>query len=264
MADRVIHERDTGVAHVRLNRPDKRNGLDLGMFQALAAVGRELAGDPSLRAVVLSGEGKGFCAGLDWMSFMGAPEATPAMLERPEGEVANLAQKVAWVWREIPAPVIAAVHGFAFGGGLQIALGADIVYAAKDAELSAMEVRYGLIPDMGITQTLLKRVRPDVAKELICTARRFSGEEAAALGVITGAVDDPLVTARERATEIAGRSPQAVRAAKRLVDEGRALGPREGLLLETKLQMGLLGSPDQVEAARAVFEKREPKFGDPQ
>lgn len=264
MGERVITERDGSIAHVKLNRPDKRNGLDLAMFRELAAAGVELSADPSLRAVILSGEGKCFSAGLDWMSFMSAPETGPALLDRPSDDVANLAQKVAWVWQEVPVPVISAVHGFAFGGGLQIALGADLVYAAKDAQLCVMEVRYGLIPDMGITQTLLKRVRPDVAKELTLTARRFSAQEALDLGVITKVVDDPLVAARETAREISNRSPHAVRAAKKLINEATSMGPKEGLALETALQMPLLGSPNQMEAAQAVFQKRDPVFADPE
>lgn len=261
--ERVIVERDGAVAHVKLNRPEKRNGLDLAMFQELTAAGVELSTDTSLRAVILSGEGKCFCAGLDWMSFMADPTTAPTLLERPSDDVANLAQKVAWVWQEVPVPVIAAVHGYAFGGGLQIALGADLVYASKDAQLSVMEVRYGLVPDMGISQTLLKRVRPDVAKELMFTARRFSAREALAFGVITRVVDDPLAAARQTATEIANQSPHAVRAAKRLINEATPLGPMEGLALETALQMPLLGSRNQMEAAQAVFQKRDPEFTDP-
>jgi enoyl-CoA hydratase/carnithine racemase len=263
MSDRVISSRDGAVAHVLLNRPDKRNGLDVQMFRELAAAGTALAADNTIRAVILSGAGKGFSAGLDWMSFMSSPETGPELLERKSGEVANLAQKVAWVWQEVPVPVIAAVHGFAFGGGLQIALGADLVYAARDAELCVMEVRYGLVPDMGITQTLMKRVRVDVAKELVFTARRFSADEALALGVVTRVADDPLEAAQQTAKEIASQSPHAVRAAKRLINEASSIGPKESLALETALQIPLLGSPNQMEAAQAVFMKRDPKFSDP-
>jgi enoyl-CoA hydratase/carnithine racemase len=263
MGERVIVERDGAVAHVKLNRPDKRNGLDVAMFRELAAAGEELATDKSLRAVVLSGEGKGFCAGLDWMSFMSAPESAPELLNRAEGEVANLAQKVGWVWQEVPVPVIAAVHGFAFGGGLQIALGADLIYAAKDAQLSVMEARYGLIPDMGASQTLLRRVRLDVAKELTFTGRRFSGEEGLALGVVTRTVDDPVAAALESARTMASQSPHALRSGKLLLNESWTMTPKESFALETELQRALLGSPNQMEAAQAVFMKREAKFADP-
>jgi len=262
--NRVIIDRDGAVAHVRLNRPAKRNGLDLAMFRELAEAGVTLSADRSLRAVILSGEGPGFCAGLDWMSFLADPTASKTLLDRPEGEVANLAQKVSWVWQEVPVPVIAAIHGFAIGGGLQIALGADLVYASKDTELSVMEARYGLIPDMGISQSLLKRVRADIAKELTFTARRFSADEALSLGVITRVVDDPIAAAKETADAIAARSPHAIRAAKRLINEAAEMDPAASLALETELQMPLLGSPNQMEAAQAVFEKRPPVFRDPE
>jgi enoyl-CoA hydratase/carnithine racemase len=264
MGERVIIERDGAVAHVKLNRPEKRNGLDLAMFQELVAAGTELAADLSLRAVILSGEGKCFCAGLDWMSFMASPQTGPSLLERPSHDVANLAQKVAWIWQEVPVPVISAVHGYAYGGGLQIALGGDLLYATKDAQLSVMEVRYGLIPDMGITQTLLKRVRPDVAKELTFTARRFTAEEGLSLGVVTKVVEDHIAAARETAEQIAKQSPHAVRAAKKLINEASTMGPKDGLALETALQMPLLGSANQMEAAQAVFTKRDPVFADPE
>lgn len=263
MSQRVIVERDGSIVHVKLNRPDKRNGLDLAMFQELTAAGTALCEDQGVRAVILSGEGQGFCAGLDWMSFMGSPDRGAQLLERSSDSVANLAQQVAWVWQEVPVPVIAAVHGFAIGGGLQIALGADLVYAEPQAQLSVMEVRYGLVPDMGISQTLFKRVRIDVAKELIFTARRFTAQEGHDLGLVTRVVDDPVAAARKTADEIARRSPHAVRAAKRLINEAWLMGPKEGLALETALELPLLGSKNQLEAAQAVFQKRDPVFDDP-
>jgi enoyl-CoA hydratase/carnithine racemase len=184
MSDRVIVSKQDGVADVRMNRPDKLNALDQAMFEGLAATGRALAADKSLRAVVLSGEGRAFCAGLDFASFMGmAQSERPArsLLDRSES-IANFAQQAAWVWTELPVPVIAAVHGVAFGGGLQVALGADIRIVAPDAQLSVMEIKWGLIPDMSGTQTLRHLVRLDVAKELTFTGRIVRGEEAVALG----------------------------------------------------------------------------------
>lgn len=260
---RVVVERDGAIAQVKLNRPDKRNGLDLATFEQLAAAGRSLGADRSVRAIVLCGEGKGFCAGLDWMSFLALPDQGRRLLERPADSVANLAQQAAWVWREVPMPVIAAVHGFALGGGLQIALGADLLYAAPETELAVLEARYGLIPDMAISQTLFRRVPMDVAKELIFTARRLSAEEGAALGLVTRVVANPLDAARQTARQIASRSPEAVRAAKRLIHEGWRLEPGESLALETELQRPLLGSKNQLEAVQAVLQKREPSFDDP-
>lgn len=264
MTDRVIVSLEGRVAHVRLNRPDKRNGLDLAMFEALAAAVDRLRGERAVRAVVLSGEGRAFCAGLDWPSFMAlGAEAAPRLLARAEGEAANLAQKVAWGWRELPVPVVAAVHGAALGGGLQLALGADVRYAHPEAQLSVMEVRYGLIPDMGLSALAPGLVRDDVLRELAFTGRVVTGAEAAALGLVTRVADDPLAAALETARAIASRPPRAVRAAKRLFTEAKGAAPAAALRLETELQLTLLGTPEQMEAVMASFEKRDPSFEDP-
>lgn len=258
--ERVRVDRDGAGATVWLTRAEKRNGLDIAMFEQLVAAGRSLAEDRTLRAVVLAGEGAAFCAGLDFQSFMTTPNAPQILLER-EG-VANLAQEVGWVWRELPVPVIAAIHGPCFGGGLQIALGADIRLAHPEARLSVMEIRWGLIPDMGITQTLLPLVRPDVARELTYTGRRVSGTEALALGLVTRVVDDPQAEAKALADTIATKSPHAIRAAKALFERAPALGVAEGLALETELQLPLLGSKNQLEAVQANMQKRAPVFDD--
>ena len=264
MQERVEVEHDAGVAHVRLARPEKRNGLDVDMFHAIAATGSELAKDKSLRAVVLSGEGPAFCAGLDFMSFLSlGPDAIPKLMERFEGEITNLAQRVAWVWRELPVPVIAAIHGVAYGGGLQIALAADLRFVTADARLSVMEMRYGLIPDMGASQTLLPLVRSDVARDLVYTGRIFSGEEAVLLGIATEVASDPLARAMEKARDIATKSPHAIRAAKQLFTRSIGLTPTESFRLESDLQGPLLGSPNQVEAVQAVMMKRPAEFRDP-
>lgn len=262
--ERVLVDRDGAVAHVRMNRPDKRNGLDLPMFEALVAAGQSLASDPSVRAVVLSGEGKAFCAGLDFMAFMTTAEAAPKLLEGREESPANLAQRVAWIWREVPVPVICAVHGVAFGGGLQIALGADLRYVHPHAQLSVMEIKWGLVPDMGASKTLLSLVPLDVAKELTFTGRIVSGEEAVRLGLATRVTEDPLADALETARSIASKSPHAIRAAKRLYERAPSLSVREAFELETELQLGLLGSRNQMEAVQANFEKRAPRFSDPE
>jgi enoyl-CoA hydratase/carnithine racemase len=261
--ERVLVERDGAVAHVRLNRPDKRNGLDLPMFEGLIEAGRSLGTDPSVRAVVLSGEGKAFCAGLDFQAFMASPEVGQKLLARPEDSPANVAQRVAWVWQEVPVPVIAAVHGQAFGGGLQIALGADLRYVRPDAQLSVMEIEWGLIPDMSASKTLLSVVPLDVAKELTFTGRIVSGEEAQRLGLATRVCEDPVAEALETARLVAAKNPHAIRAAKRLYAEAPSKGTREAFALETELQLTLLGSPNQMEAVQANFEKRAPRFSDP-
>ena len=262
---RVVVTVEDHVAHVRLHRPDKRNGLDLPMFEALVEAGEGLAADPRVRSVVLSGDGPAFCAGLDWMAFLAmGPDASARLMARdPAGSPANLAQRVCWIWAELPMPVVAAVHGVAFGGGLQLALGCDVRLVTRDAQLSVMEVRYGLIPDMSATQTLLRLVRPDVAKELMFTGRVFSGEEAVQLGLATRVVDDPVAAALALARTIAGHSPHAVRAAKALASRAPMLSPAEGLALEAELQLTLLGSPNQLEAVQATMTRRAPVFSDP-
>jgi enoyl-CoA hydratase/carnithine racemase len=267
MADLVTIDIQGGVADVRLNRVDKYNALSPDMFKAIIEAGEALAENRSVRAVVLSGNGRGFCAGLDMGSFQGmagggsGSGGTGALLsrdDRPE----NHAQRPAYVWKRLPMPVIAAIHGVAFGGGCQIALGADIRFAAPDAKISVMEIKWGLIPDMSLTQTLRDLVPLDVAKELTFTGRILSGVEAKALGLVTHVVDDPLAAARALAEEIAGKSPDAIRAGKQLLEESWHADARTGLGLEAKLQTALIGSKNQVEAVTANFENRPPKFSD--
>jgi enoyl-CoA hydratase/carnithine racemase len=264
---RVAVAVDNGVADVRLNRADKLNALDAAMFQALAETGSGLASEPSLRAVVLSGEGRGFCAGLDVGSFgaMAKGGGTgPNLLERPEGRFATHAQLAAHVWSELPVPVIAALHGVIFGGGLQIALAADIRLVTPDARLSVMEIKWGLIPDMTGSQTLRRLVRLDVAKELTFTGRIVSGIEAVELGLATHVSDDPHAEALELAHGIAGRSPDAIRAGKRLLDESALVDLETGLRREAELQAKLIGSANQVETVKANLEQRAPNFRDPE
>lgn len=265
MSDRVIVSKQDGVADVRLNRPEKMNALDPAMFEGLVGTGKALAADRSLRAVVLSGEGRAFCAGLDFASFMGmAGSQRPArnLLDRDAGAVANYAQQAAYVWTELPVPVIAAVHGVAYGGGLQIALGADIRFVAPDAKLSVMEIKWGLIPDMSGTQTLRHLVRLDVAKELTFTGRIVSGSEAVALGLATHVSTTPRDDALTLAREIAAKSPDAVRAGKRLLNSAGVVSVTDGLLMEETLQHSLIGKPNQLEAVQANMQNRAPKFKD--
>lgn len=263
MPDRVHLSIENGVARVRLSRPDKMNGLDLAMFEALIDAGKNLAADATVRAVVLHGEGKGFCAGLDFLSFHAAPEANGKILERGPESPANVAQRVAWIWQEVPVPVIAAVHGVAYGGGLQIALGADLRFVTANAQLSVMEIKWGLVADMSITQTLLRLVPLDRAKELAFTGRVFLGTEAVALGLCTRVCADPLEEALATAALIAKKSPHAIRAAKTLFNEAPGLSRADALRLETDLQLSLLGSPNQLEAVQANMAKRDPVFADP-
>jgi len=267
MSDRVEVTITDGVADVRLNRPDKLNALDLAMFEALIDVGADLAGRSGVRAVVLSGEGRAFCAGLDFASFMSAQETKGkggGLLGRVNNGPATRAQQAAYAWTSLPVPVIAAVHGVAYGGGCQIALGADVRFVAADAKFSIMEIRWGLIPDMTGTQTLRNLVRQDVAKELTYSGRIVSGTEAVEIGLATRVVDDPRTSALALANEIASKSPDAIRAAKRLLNDAYVNDPADGLREEARAQGALLGSTNQAEAVRANFEKRAPRFTDPE
>jgi enoyl-CoA hydratase/carnithine racemase len=269
MAGRVAIAIEDGVAEVRLTRADKMNALDGAMFEALVAAGERLKGEAGVRAIVLSGEGRAFCAGLDMGSFgQMASDPRPAersgagdLTARTHG-IANRAQFVCWVWREIEVPVIAAVHGVAFGGGLQLALGADIRLVAPNARLAAMEIKWGLVPDMAGTQLLRGLVREDVIRELTFTGRIVSGEEAVAIGLATRVAADPRAEALALAREIAGKSPEAIRAAKRLLNAAPTSDPAAGLLEETREQIALIGSPNQIEAVMANLQKRDPAFAD--
>src|SRR3712207_2159290 len=250
------------VAVVALTRPDKHNALDGAMFEGILHAAEEVAATPGVRAVVLHGEGPSFCSGLDVASLMSGPISLDDILER-DGRRANVAQRACTDWIYLPMPVIAAVHGNCFGGGLQIALGADVRIAAPGARLSVMEGKWGLVPDMGITSTLPRLVPIDVAKELTFTARVISGEEAKELGVVTHVADDPLAAAQALAREIAGRSPDAVRAAKKLFNESWVAPAEEALKLETDLQVKLIGSPNQIAAVQAGMTKQPAEFADP-
>ncbi len=265
MSDRVIVEITNGIADVRLNRPEKRNALDLAMFAAIDEAGEQLKATPGLRAVVVSGEGKSFCAGLDVSMFtqLGSPErpedaGNPGLVKAER--ITHVGQQVAWTWQEIPVPVIAAIHGHAIGGGLQIALGADIRIVHPDTKLSVREVHYGLIPDMTGTLFLSRLTRPDVVKELVFTARIFDAREAHTLGIVTTLSDDPRADALALAEEIAGRSPDAVRAAKRLINRLADAGAAEQFAAEREEIVALIGAPNQIEAVMASVEQRPPTF----
>jgi enoyl-CoA hydratase/carnithine racemase len=263
-----------GVADVRLTRPEKRNALDGAMFAGLVAAGERLKAEPRVRAVVLSGEGPDFCAGLDfgWFRAMRDGERRSAQLDLPPGGPARpgpqspakaAGQRAAYVWTEVPVPVIAAVTGNALGGGLQIALGADIRIVAPDARMSVLEIRWGLIPDMTGSQLLPELVGRDVAKELTFTGRMVTGEEAVALGLATRVDPDPREAALELARSVARRSPDAIRAAKRLLDLAGRADLETGFAAEQKEIGALIGSANQAEAVAAEFEQRPPRFTDP-
>lgn len=267
MSDRVTITINDGIADVKLTRADKRNALDGDMFVALAEAGERLKTEPGVRVVVLSGDGASFCAGLDMASMQAIGNTEPTVDsgnpgEMKDGRITHLGQQVCWVWQELPMPVIAAVHGHALGGGLQIALGADIRIVHPDTKLSVREVYWGLVPDMTGTFMLSKLVRPDIARELTYTARIFSGAEGAELGLVTKLSDDPYADAHEMAREIAGRSPGAVRGAKELFNALDHDGAADAFAAERRVIGSQIGSKNQIESVTASFEKRDPEFVD--
>lgn len=264
--ERVTVSIEDHVAHVLLDRADKMNALDDMMFDAIIAAGHHLHNARGVRCVVLSGAGRSFCAGLDLSSLGKADrwggDDGGGLTERTHGN-ANLPQQAAMVWRKLPMPVIAAVHGVCFGGGLQVASGADIRLIAPDARLAVMEVKWGLVPDMAGYALWRGNVRGDVLRELIYTHREFSGAEAVAMGFATRLSEDPLADALVLAREIAGKSPTAVRGAKSLANRTPDMDVDGVLMAESKAQHELMYSKNQMEAVRAGMERRAPEFVDP-
>lgn len=261
--DRVTVTTENHVAHVLLDRADKMNALDDAMFEAIVAAGHHLHNERGVRAVVLSGAGRSFCAGLD-LASMGQTDrwGEGGLAERTHGN-ANRAQQAAMVWRKLPMPVIAAVHGVCFGGGLQVASGADVRFIAPDARLAVMEVKWGLVPDMAGYVLWRGNVRDDVLRELTYTHREFSGEEAVRFGFATHVSTDPLADAMKLAQDIASKSPTAVRGAKMLSNRTPDMNVDEVLMAESIAQHELMYSKNQMEAVRAGMEKRPGEFVDP-
>ncbi len=284
----LIHDRielivENRVAQVSLARADKMNALDKKMFEAISLVGEQLRADRSVRAVVLSGQGGNFCAGLDKSNFEALFEqqqrksqpkdqkiredsddtgsVTLNLAQRTNG-ISNAVQYAVFMWRELPMPVIVAVDGVALGGGLQIALGADIRFARPDSRFSILELKWGIIPDMGSTQIMRHMIRDDVIRELTYTARMFSAQEAKEWGFITHISDDPLADAIKLAHEICRKNPTAVRAAKRVIDASYYQTQEEGLLMESVEQDNIMGTPNQLEAVMANIQARTPSFKD--
>lgn len=251
-----------GICDVVLSRPNKLNACDMNMFHAIAETAKKIRDDRSIRAVILRGEGRAFCTGLDVKSVMGSSprKQIETLLERPSGygkannEIGNLAQDVAYLWRELPVPVICVLHGMCYGAGLQIALGADFRYATPDCQLSIMETKWGLIPDMSIAITLRELVRIDVAKELTMTGRIVSGTEAAEIGLVTKVQDDPLQEARAFAKDLVKRSPDALACAKELYQSTwTETSEKKCLETETRIQRKLLVSWNQLAASGRAF-----------
>ena len=250
------------IAHVRLTRADKKNAMDDEMIDALIAAGGQMA-QSDVRAVVLSGEGDCFCAGIDLSSLtkMIGKDMEALVMTRTHGAgTTNRWQEVAMVWHRLPVPVIAAVHGVVYGAGLQLALGADIRIASPDTKLSVMEMKWGIIPDMGGMVLLPRLVRDDVMKRLVYTATPIAATQAENWGLVTEVADDPLGTAFALAGQIATKGPNAVKAAKRLCEIAYTESVEDVLLAEAREQVALLGKPEQMEVIAAEFGKRAPVF----
>ncbi len=282
MTDRILVSISDGVADVRLNRPDKLNAIDPGMFTALVEAGAEVGADRSVRAVVMSGEGRGFCSGLDLSSFElmaggktvdpDDPDAeaiaafaktTTSLTDRLPGKITNLFQEAVHVWSALDVPVIAACTGPVLGAGLQLAMATDIRFTAPDAKWSVLEIRWGLLPDMTGIQQLVRLVGIDIAKELAFTGRMVSGTDAADLGLATHVSDDPHNDAMALASEIASKNPHAIRGIKSLVNAAGTRPLIDSLIEEARLMESLISTPNQVEAVMAYFEKRPAVFVDP-
>ena len=259
MTDLLLDIQD-GVATVTLNRPEKKNALSEAVFEGLPKVAQEIGETDGIRAVILTGAGGAFSAGIDLGFLQSLLPKLDEIKKEMAGPTPNLFQRPCTCWADLNVPVIAAIEGICIGGGMQLALGADIRIAHPDTKFSIMEAKWGLIPDMGITQFLPKLMRADQAKELMMTARMITAEEAFSAGLITRIADDPMAAAQELAAEIATRSPEAVAGAKTLVDSTWATAPGEGLAVEGALQANLIGTPNQMESVMSGMMKRDPKF----
>ena len=265
MSGRVRVDYIGHVAHLRLSRPQRLNAIDSQLIDELLQAGQRLRTTPGLRAVVVSGDGRGFCSGLDLDAIRPGDDtaARPRIdIDRQIHGAANAAQHAVLQWRELPVPVIAAIHGFALGGGLQLPLGMDVRIVHPDTRMGLLEVKWGLIPDMAGVYLLRGLLRHDALAELMYSARQFDGREACALGICTRLSDDPLSTAMDLAQQIAANSPDAVRAAKQLLHLGEYPDAARILPAEAASQRALLGTPNQREAVAAGIGKRKPVFVD--
>jgi enoyl-CoA hydratase/carnithine racemase len=272
MEDRIQVTIQGGVADVRLVRTDKMNALDDAMFSALIETGERLKTEAGVRAIVLSGEGRAFCAGLDMGNFgkMASGERSGGQSSTGESLVttkrtaggSNRAQHAVMVWREQTVPVIAAIHGVAFGGGFQLALGADLRFVTADARMAVMEIKWGLVPDMAGLVLMKRLVRDDVARELTYTGRQFTGAEALEMGFATRVCEDPRAEALALAAEIAAKNPHAIRGSKRLLDMAHDADQHAILAAESQEQTALIGSPNQVEAVMSNLQKRPAVYAD--
>ncbi len=268
MSDRITVSKSGGVADVRLVRAEKMNALDDAMFSALIDTADQLAADASVRCIVISGEGRAFCAGLDMGNFSkmaegsgGSPSGRKPLAERTHGD-ANRAQQAVWGWHTLPVPVIAAAHGVALGGGFQVLLGSDIRIVHPDTKLSIMEIKWGLVPDMAGTPLMRNLCRDDRLRELTYTGRIFSGRDALEYGFATEVSETPHDRAMELAKLIASKNPDAIRANKQIFNKLPTMTDAEALLQESVLQDQIIGSKNQTEAVMSEMQKRPGVYDD--
>ena len=262
MSDVLSLDIQDSIARVTLNRPEVMNALNRELFEALSEVGLSLKSDNKVRAVVMDSSGPSFCVGLDVSVF--SESSGSSMLEVRNYGLTNILQHTAWVWHEIPVPVITAIKGHCLGGGLQLACGADMRFVHPEAKLSILEIKWGIVPDMAGSQLWKRFVREDLLRDLTYTGRIFSGKEAFQYGFATRLCEDPLADALEAASQVAGKNPHAIRANKRIINQQAQASPAEGMLFETIEQLAIAGTPNQAEAIQANLEKRAPVFVDPE
>jgi enoyl-CoA hydratase len=252
----VLVDRDDHVVTLTLNRPDKLNALNDELLRELAARVGELERDPTVRCAILTGAGeKAFAAGADIAAFA---DMTAALAKR----FADLGHALGRAIEEAHFPVIAAVNGFALGGGCELALCCDFIYASDKAKLGQPEVNLGVIPGFGGTQRLPRRVGPGRARELCMTADPIGAEEALRIGLVNAVVPhaELMTRVREVARKIASKAPLAIAAAKRVIARGADVPLATANELEATAFSALFGSADQREGTRAFLEKRGAKF----
>lgn len=261
-SDRVVVEVAEGIATVKLNRPEKLNGLDQETIRGLLRAARRIASDRSVRVTILCAEGKSFSTGLDFSCLQAKPTFAPWIFVKRPLALMNRAQRLSMAWRDLPTPVIAVISGMCLGGGLQLAMGADFRFASPDAEFSILEISLGLVPDMGGTQMFSELIRIDRLKELALTGEFVTAQRAEEYGLVTRVTEDPMQEAMVLARKLMQRSPDALAATKKLFHANRFGTLRARLRRERWAQLRVLGRPNQKRAMENRGSKDVASFGD--
>jgi len=253
--ERVKFYVENHIAYVVLNRPDKHNGIDKAMVVELVNTANHIRRQRDIRCVILSGEGPSFCAGLDFNYVAKHPSMVVRFFAKLPWTKDNMFQRVAHIWRDLPVPVISVVHGNCFGAGMQIVLATDYRIVMPDAQLSIMEMKWGLIPDMSGTVTLSRLTRIDIAQELTMTGRIFTGEQGAEYGLVSCVSATPMKNAEQLAQTICKQSPDAIAATKYLFKKTWKSETRLSLFWERITQLRLLGRKNQKIAMKNGLSK---------